>query len=67
MVSINVSVSVYKYKIENQRTLKLKCRTEKSGKFVNFGQGKPGKVREFHNPQVLRTMTYTKKIEDYAH
>ena len=29
---------------------------EKSGNFPIFGQGKPGKVREFHSFEVLTTM-----------
>ena len=29
-----------------------------SGKFAIFGQGKPGKVREFHYAEVLRTMIF---------
>ena len=31
-------------------------REKKSGNFGNFGHGKPGKVREFHLPQVLTTL-----------
>ena len=45
---------------ENQKSLiqgavKLKCREKKSGKIVIFGQGKPGKVREIHYPELQTT------------
>ena len=39
----------------------LLSRGKESGNFAIFGQGKPGKVREFHSAEVLTTMI-TEKI-----
>ena len=36
--------------------VRLHSRGKESGNFAIFGQGKPGKVREFHFAEVLTTM-----------
>ena len=38
----------------------LHSRGKESGNFASFGQGKPGKVREFHFAEVLTTMNIVK-------
>ena len=46
--------------IQGSRRSEIEMPRKKSGKIVIFGQGKPGKVREIHSPQVLTSLdTYT--------
>ena len=45
------------YWSQDQRSRKLEIPRKKSGNFAKYWPGKPGKVREFHYAEVLRTMT----------
>ena len=51
--------------IEFKLILNLKIPTKKSGKFLNFDQGEPGKVRENQFLQVMTTMALITEIMNH--